>query len=280
MQVKNTNDAVDELWRRRDEADKHLILENQAAAGLPSRDENMKLCPSDDDDDNKLPETHPVKKTVKVPPIKGKDQDEKPFTNFESRKHKIDETDTGGGSGMIKKLKIMLPSSHSSKSKELPSSHVSSSLSEKSHKKKNDSVAKLTKYVMHARESNAAGNGKSSLADQNAGTKAHVNSSLALHDRENFVNRSQMKHEKIGSPIKNPIKSVKFVDNAKARKETTTFLPPPADKKDNSKSGMNIRPVLATMSNDVVESQSRSDELHSDEGGQCCYAAGLFVFYH
>ncbi|KAI5067354.1 hypothetical protein GOP47_0017882 [Adiantum capillus-veneris] len=205
--VKGTNDAVEELWRRRDAADRDLILENQAAAGLPSKDENMKLCPSDDEDEHKDSEANLSKKTAKLLTVKGKDQDGKPFTNVESQKRVMEEVDTSGGSGVIKRLKITLPSSNTSKSKDL-------------HHYKGDTEV-LAPYI---------------------------------------------KAEEFSSHTKNPIKSVKFVDNAKAAKEATNFLSPQAEKSGVSKPGMKISPMSAT-TDYVRESQSPSEESRSDEDG-------------
>lgn len=49
VQIKDLDDAVRELWKRRDEADAKKIVEARAAAELPSEEEMMELCPSDDE---------------------------------------------------------------------------------------------------------------------------------------------------------------------------------------------------------------------------------------
>ncbi|KAL5543382.1 hypothetical protein UlMin_007166 [Ulmus minor] len=54
-QVKDLEDAVKELWRRRDEADKDLISSLRAAAGLPTQEEIFSISPYSDDE-----ETGPV----------------------------------------------------------------------------------------------------------------------------------------------------------------------------------------------------------------------------
>ncbi|MCO5567262.1 hypothetical protein L7F22_020952 [Adiantum nelumboides] len=203
--VKGTSDAVEELWRRRDEADRDLILENQVASGLPPKEENMKLCPSDDEDENRDLETNHAKKTVKVLTVKDKDEEGKPFTNVESQKRVMDEVDTTGGSGMIKRLKITLPNSNLSKPKDL-------------HHYKGDTEV-LAPYI---------------------------------------------KAENVSSHIKNPAKSVKFVDNAKA---TTNFPFPRAEKTGGSKPGMAFSPMSATTADNARDSQSLSDESRSDEDG-------------
>ncbi|KAJ7982220.1 Histone-lysine N-methyltransferase [Quillaja saponaria] len=51
-QVKDIEDAVQELWRRRDIADGDLISSLRAAAGLPTQEEIFSISPYSDDDDN------------------------------------------------------------------------------------------------------------------------------------------------------------------------------------------------------------------------------------
>ncbi|KAL2649967.1 hypothetical protein R1flu_018095 [Riccia fluitans] len=48
--VRNVDDAVSVLWTRRDEADAQQRAELRAAAGLPSKEEMLTLCPSSDDE--------------------------------------------------------------------------------------------------------------------------------------------------------------------------------------------------------------------------------------
>ncbi|BBM98102.1 hypothetical protein MPTK1_1g10850 [Marchantia polymorpha subsp. ruderalis] len=48
--VKNIDDAVAVLWRRRDESDAQQRAELRAAASLPSEEEMLDLCPSSDDE--------------------------------------------------------------------------------------------------------------------------------------------------------------------------------------------------------------------------------------
>ncbi|KAL2514474.1 PHD finger family protein [Forsythia ovata] len=50
-QVRNLEEAVQELWRRRDEADKHEIASLRAAAGLPTQEEIFDISPFSDDDE-------------------------------------------------------------------------------------------------------------------------------------------------------------------------------------------------------------------------------------
>ncbi|XP_027106877.1 uncharacterized protein [Coffea arabica] len=51
-QVKNLEEAVQELWRRRDEADRDLIANLRAAAGLPTQQEIFSISPFSDDEEN------------------------------------------------------------------------------------------------------------------------------------------------------------------------------------------------------------------------------------
>uniref|UniRef100_A0A803NBN8 PHD-type domain-containing protein n=1 Tax=Chenopodium quinoa TaxID=63459 RepID=A0A803NBN8_CHEQI len=53
-QVRGLEDAVQELWRRRDEADRDLIASLRAAAGLPTQEEIFSISPFSDDEDNDL----------------------------------------------------------------------------------------------------------------------------------------------------------------------------------------------------------------------------------
>jgi hypothetical protein len=51
FQVKNLEDAVQELWRRKNIADKDLITSLRAAAGLPTQEEIFSISPYSDDED-------------------------------------------------------------------------------------------------------------------------------------------------------------------------------------------------------------------------------------
>ncbi|GKV27482.1 hypothetical protein SLEP1_g36654 [Rubroshorea leprosula] len=51
-QVKDLEDAVRELWRRRDKADQHLIASLRAAAGLLTQEEIFSISPFSDDEEN------------------------------------------------------------------------------------------------------------------------------------------------------------------------------------------------------------------------------------
>ncbi|XP_057978611.1 uncharacterized protein LOC131165016 isoform X2 [Malania oleifera] len=51
-QVKDLEDAVRELWRRRDKADQNLIASLRAAAGLPTQEEIFSISPYSDDEEN------------------------------------------------------------------------------------------------------------------------------------------------------------------------------------------------------------------------------------
>ncbi|KAJ6948438.1 hypothetical protein NC651_002699 [Populus alba x Populus x berolinensis] len=50
--VKDLEDAVQELWRRRDKADRGLIASLRAAAGLPAQEDIFSITPYSDDDEN------------------------------------------------------------------------------------------------------------------------------------------------------------------------------------------------------------------------------------
>ncbi|CAI0404675.1 unnamed protein product [Linum tenue] len=51
-QVKDLEDAVQELWRRRDVADHDLIVSLRAAAGLPTQEDTFSISPYSEDEDN------------------------------------------------------------------------------------------------------------------------------------------------------------------------------------------------------------------------------------
>ncbi|XP_052171176.1 uncharacterized protein LOC127787255 [Diospyros lotus] len=51
-QVRDLEDAVQELWRRRDKADSDLIANLRAAAGLPTQEEIFSISPYSDDEDS------------------------------------------------------------------------------------------------------------------------------------------------------------------------------------------------------------------------------------
>ncbi|KAH7444768.1 hypothetical protein KP509_02G090500 [Ceratopteris richardii] len=271
--VRGTSDAVEELWRRRDEADRDLIRENQVLAGLPSREKNMKLCPSDDDYEVKEVEENMSKKTFKALTAKG----EKPSAEFGSHKRTADEVDKSAGNGTIKRLKITLPGAHLSKSKE--SQHQAPeavfSVSENNRPssvpfsgnfppKKNKSVARMAKYMVHARESMGAGNGKISTVGRDIVRKAHVPVHL-LNEMAEPLNGFQVNSERSCNYNKNTVKSVKFVDNSKIMKETSDFLLPQASKKGFSKSDIRSSPSSATTADDHMQSYSSFEEFRSDD---------------
>ncbi|GJS97127.1 zinc finger, FYVE/PHD-type containing protein [Tanacetum coccineum] len=54
-QVRDLEDAVQELWRRRDKADQTLIIRLRAAAGLPIQDEIFNISPYSDSEDDGPP---------------------------------------------------------------------------------------------------------------------------------------------------------------------------------------------------------------------------------
>ncbi|XP_076952187.1 uncharacterized protein LOC143625836, partial [Bidens hawaiensis] len=54
-QVRDLEDAVQELWRRRDKADQDLIASLRAAAGLPTQQEIFAITPYSDDEDDEPP---------------------------------------------------------------------------------------------------------------------------------------------------------------------------------------------------------------------------------
>lgn len=51
-QLKNLEEAVQELWKRRDEADRDLIASLRADAGLPTQEEIFSISPFSDDEDS------------------------------------------------------------------------------------------------------------------------------------------------------------------------------------------------------------------------------------
>jgi hypothetical protein len=51
-QVNGIEDAIQELWRRRDETDRDLIASLRAAAGLPTQEEIFSISPYSDDEDS------------------------------------------------------------------------------------------------------------------------------------------------------------------------------------------------------------------------------------
>ncbi|KAK4379694.1 hypothetical protein RND71_001556 [Anisodus tanguticus] len=57
-QVRNLEDAVQELWRRKDVADKDLIASLRAGAGLPVEDEIFSISPFSDDEDPVVKNEH------------------------------------------------------------------------------------------------------------------------------------------------------------------------------------------------------------------------------
>lgn len=52
LQVRNLEEAVQELWKRKDEADKDLIASLRADAGLPTQEEIFYISPFSDDEDS------------------------------------------------------------------------------------------------------------------------------------------------------------------------------------------------------------------------------------
>ncbi|KAJ7570480.1 hypothetical protein O6H91_01G121700 [Diphasiastrum complanatum] len=50
-QIKDMEDAVHELWKRRDDSERDQIAQLQASLGLPGKEEMKKICPLSSDDD-------------------------------------------------------------------------------------------------------------------------------------------------------------------------------------------------------------------------------------
>ena len=248
------DDAIREIWRRRDERDKDLILQCQIAAGLPPKDENLRLCPSDDD---QITESRPIKKTIKMLAPAVKEHDEKLFKKAEYGKQKMDVPDKSGtGGGVIKKLKITLPKLNMNMSKGQENEtkdigDIEESGHENMNKKKNNSVAKLTKYMIQARESIATSNGKKiTFADRNNNNSGIKSSepSFAFDENKDMLSRMKPSSE-AKRAYDNPVKTVKFINSANKNQTGT------------KKTVMKIRPFVG-----AKEPQRQPDPLHLDEG--------------
>ncbi|XP_019159580.1 PREDICTED: uncharacterized protein LOC109156171 isoform X1 [Ipomoea nil] len=91
-QVRDLEDAVKELWRRRDEADKDLISSLRAAAGLPSQEEIFSISPFSDDEDSGGPPVtknsikFSLKGLAEKSPKKGKESGKKSSNKKPSKK--------------------------------------------------------------------------------------------------------------------------------------------------------------------------------------------------
>ncbi|XP_023752591.1 uncharacterized protein LOC111900919 [Lactuca sativa] len=83
-QVRDLEDAVQELWRRRDKADRELTASLRAAAGLPTQEEIFSIQPYSDDEDNKPSSKNEFGRSLKFS-LKGV-VDKSPKKNKESLK--------------------------------------------------------------------------------------------------------------------------------------------------------------------------------------------------
>ncbi|KAL6565663.1 hypothetical protein OROHE_004718 [Orobanche hederae] len=83
-QVRNLDEAVQELWRRRDVADKDLIASLRAAAGLPTQEEIFYVSPFSDDEESGPVVKNEFSRSLKFS-LKGLD-DKSPRKNKESGK--------------------------------------------------------------------------------------------------------------------------------------------------------------------------------------------------
>ena len=76
--VKDMDDAVCELWRRRDKADRNLIVSLRSAAGLPIEEEIFSISPnSDDDEDSPIITKNDHRRSFKFSPKGFKDKTSK-----------------------------------------------------------------------------------------------------------------------------------------------------------------------------------------------------------
>uniref|UniRef100_A0A803P3Q7 Uncharacterized protein n=1 Tax=Cannabis sativa TaxID=3483 RepID=A0A803P3Q7_CANSA len=94
-QVKDLEDAVKELWRRKDKADRGLIASLRAAAGLPTQEDIFSISPYSDDEENGpvvLKNEHgrslklSLKGLVDKSPKKAKDYGKKYYSKGSSKK--------------------------------------------------------------------------------------------------------------------------------------------------------------------------------------------------
>ncbi|RZC77507.1 hypothetical protein C5167_001681 [Papaver somniferum] len=103
-QVRDHDDAIQELWRRRDNVDQELIASLRAAAGLPSQEKILSISPySDDENDHVIPKNGngrslkiSVKglsdKSVKTPKEHGKKSSSKKYMK---KTYKVPSSKTG-----------------------------------------------------------------------------------------------------------------------------------------------------------------------------------------
>ncbi|GER37895.1 PHD finger family protein [Striga asiatica] len=103
-QVRNLEEAVQELWRRRDEADKDLIASLREAAGLPTHEEIFDISPFSDDEESgpvMKSDSRSLKLSLKglgdKSPKKGKESGKKSSKKKYNKKKGNDESLTGGG---------------------------------------------------------------------------------------------------------------------------------------------------------------------------------------
>ncbi|XP_051145656.1 uncharacterized protein LOC127261370 isoform X2 [Andrographis paniculata] len=86
-QVKNIDEAVKELWRRRNEADKDLIASLRAAAGLPTEEEIFNISPfSDDEESEQFLKPEPGSSFKFKSPKKSKDYRKKSSKKYAKKK--------------------------------------------------------------------------------------------------------------------------------------------------------------------------------------------------
>lgn len=294
-QVKDMDDAADVLWRRRNEAERDIISQRQAAAGLPPKDESPS---SDDDKDDHVVhvEDRTLKKTVKVQPLKVKDREGKSSKKPEIGKKKSVKVEKGGTAGSIKKLKITLPKSDMGKSQahtqlnDIADGRAigvveqrATPITEKMHKKKNGSVVKLIKLADHKTqvgERSAPGNERKvaiSLGDRRTPGNTMCDShTIASGEKINSKKLKSKKNSKKSeskkamnaftekASLENQVKMVKFVSKADNLTGTKVVLHLPSKEK-GSKNKVKMKiPAVLTSTEDSLEGQRGSNQFQSD----------------
>eukprot|EP00249_Psilotum_nudum_P019231 c27154_g1_i1 orf=1050-2840(-) len=275
-QVRDLDDATNELWRRRDGAERDLIAQLQASAGILSKEESLKFCPSDDEEDD--PSTHAEdhgRRPPKELPLKNKVKDGKSPKALASSFKKKDKVKSDTSEN-IKKLKITLTKPE----KEMPKGPLTGAAeqkgfhmiqengphkTEKGHKQENELV-KLKhqgNVKIQVREQTAIDRRKDStfppsnkMIPKSQGLMA-TGCSVSGDTKTKKVKKYAEDH------VSKLVKTVKFVSNAKSMRGTKVVLHFPFEEKE-AKNKVKTKALPAIVLREDSSKDLRDDDESSD----------------
>lgn len=293
-QVKDLDDAVQELWRRRDETEQEQMTKLRAAAGLPSQQEMIHLCPSSDDDEE-FPSIQPkdsksISKVLAEKTFKsGKDQMMKPkeygkkasknvLVNKKIVKKKGLQVQSNGKTGALNNSFHIFQSEMKVEENSTPSQDQNSLVYENNEEEwsqKSDG----NKLYSPLKTASSVKDGISVEADDMI-LKSNVVESGLLSDKKNakgHKSKSSSKSSHIQMHEKVDTQTEKFASKSESSKRTKIVIHLPARDKNNKDTGKSCHRSASEAHSSQMEEGSagsqgilpiHSSEIHSDNKRQ------------